>query len=94
MVKCCETAELFFLAAKIWWICVRQNIYSSRHVSKGLVVEVFTWKPQLPEENKIREENFCLLARIYYNLWHQLTFQKELDLFFLMIHYKLEKGVH
>lgn len=94
MLKCCETAKLFFLAAKIRWICVRQNIYSSRHVSKDPVVEVFTWKPQLPEENKIREENFCLLARIYYNLWHQLMFQKELDLFFLMIHYKLEKGVH
>lgn len=60
MVKCSETAELFFLAAKIWWICVRQNIYSSRHVSKGLLIEVFTWKPQLPVENKIREENFVL----------------------------------
>lgn len=35
MVKRSETAELFFLAAKIWRIRVRQNIYSSRHVSKG-----------------------------------------------------------
>lgn len=94
MVKCCETAELFFLAAKIWWICVRQNIYSSRHVSKGLLVEVFTWKPQLPEENKIREENFYPLARIYYNLWHQLMFQRSMIFFFLMIYYKLQKSVH
>lgn len=76
MVKCSETTELFFLASKIQWICVRQNIYSSRHVSKGLLMEVFTWKPQLPEENKIREENFCPLARICYNLWHQIVFQK------------------
>lgn len=82
MVKCSETTELFFLAAKIWWICVRQNIYSSRSVSKGLLIEVFTWKPQLPEENKVREENFCPLARICCNLQHQILLQKEL-IFFL-----------
>lgn len=82
VVKCGETAELFLLAARIWWICVRQNIYSSRYVSKGLLTEVFTWKPQLPEENKIMEENFCPLARICYNLWHQTVSQKEVIFFF------------
>lgn len=49
---------------------------------KVLLIEVFTWKPQLPEENKIREGNFCPLARICYNLWHQIVFQKELIFFF------------
>lgn len=81
VVKCSETTELFFLAAKIWWICMRQNILSSRRVSKGVLMEVFTWKPQLPEENKIREEKFCPLARICCNLQHQILLQKELILF-------------
>lgn len=88
VVKCSETTELFFLAAKIWWICVRQNTYSSRHVSKGLLIEVFTWKPQLPEENKIREENFCPLARICYKLWHQTVCQKELIFSFFLFFFK------
>lgn len=82
MVKCSETADLFFLAGKIWWIYMRQNMHSSVHVSKGLLIEVFTWKPQLSEESKVREENFCPLARICYYLWHQ-TVAKRAVFFFV-----------
>ena len=58
---------------------------SSMHVSKGLLIKVFMWKPQLYEEKKVREKNFCPLARICYNLWHQTVAERAVFWFFVCL---------